>query len=143
MIIDEELRLPTDITFPIDALTSTVNTAPTSSAVVVIDDEEAIEVREATQKRKLRKRTRYLIAGSSIFAVFALVMIVLASPIIAVRHVDVEGSKYMSKDLLSIVQQSLLGKPLLTVDTEKPRVDSKMILGLRPCESDNFFRLGC
>lgn len=66
MIIDEELRLPTDITFPIDALTSTVNTAPTSSAVVVIDDEEAIEVREATQKRKLRKRTRYLIAGSSV-----------------------------------------------------------------------------
>lgn len=119
VIIDEELRLPTDITFPIDALTSTVNTAPTSSAVVVIDDEEATEVREATQKRKLRKRTRYLIVGSSVFAVFALVMIVLASPIIAVRHVDVEGSKYMSKDLLSIVQQSLLGKPLLTVDTRE------------------------
>lgn len=119
VIVDEDLRLPSDVTFPIDVLTSTVNVAPSSNLVIRIDDLGAIVEPDEASRRPLRKRTKYLIVGSSVFAVFALVMIILASPIIAVRQVDVEGSKYMDKDLLSFVQQSLIGKPLLTVDTRQ------------------------
>lgn len=119
VIVDEDLRLPSDVTFPIDVLTSTVNVAPSSNLVIRIDDLGAIVEPDEASRRPLRKRTKYLILGTSVFAVFALVMIILASPIIAVRQVDVEGSKYMDKDLLSFVQQSLIGKPLLTVDTRQ------------------------
>lgn len=119
VIVDEDLRLPSDVTFPIDVLTSTVNVAPSSNLVIRIDDLGAIVEPDEASRRPLRKRTKYLILGSSVFAIFALVLIILASPIIAVRQVDVEGSKYMDKDLLSFVQQSLIGKPLLTVDTRQ------------------------
>ena len=119
VIIDEELRLPTDSTFPIDARTETVHIAPSSATFVIIDDAAADVEREATLKRSFQKRTKYLIFGSAFFVVVALVLIVLASPIISVRDVEIEGSKYMNKDLLVSVEQSLLGKPLLTVDTRE------------------------
>ena len=119
VIVDEELRLPTDSTFPIDAQTETVNIAPTSATFVIIDDTAADVEREVSFKRSMRKRTKFLITGSAVFGVISLVLIILASPIIAVREVEIEGSKYMNKDLLNSVEQSLLGKPLLTVDTRE------------------------
>ena len=118
VIIDEELRLPSDSTFPIDVQSATVNIAPTSE-VVVIDDLAKGAEPNPNLKRFVRKRTKYLVSGSAFFAAIVLVLIVLASPIIAVRQVDIEGSKYMNKDLLVSVEQSLLGKALLTVDTRQ------------------------
>ena len=119
VIVDEELRLPTDSTFPIDARSATVNIAPTSEKFVIIDDLAQDVETDTDVKRFVRKRSKYLVTGSAFFAVFVLVLIVLASPIIAVRQVDIEGSKYMNKDLLVSVEQSLLGKALLTVDTRE------------------------
>ncbi len=118
VIIDEELRLPSDSTFPIDVQSATVNIAPTSEVVVIDDLEQGAEP-NPNLKRFVRKRTKYLVSGSAFFAAIVLVLIVLASPIIAVRQVDIEGSKYMNKDLLVSVEQSLLGKALLTVDTRQ------------------------
>ena len=118
VIIDEELRLPSDSTFPIDVQSATVNIAPTSEVVVIDDLAQGAEP-NPNLKRFVRKRTKYLVSGSAFFAAIVLVLIVLASPIIAVRQVDIEGSKYMNKDLLVSVEQSLLGKALLTVDTRQ------------------------
>ncbi len=118
VIIDEELRLPSDSTFPIDVQSATVNIAPTSEVVIIDDLEQGAEP-NPNLKRFVRKRTKYLVSGSAFFAAIVLVLIVLASPIIAVRQVDIEGSKYMNKDLLVSVEQSLLGKALLTVDTRQ------------------------
>ena len=117
VIVDEELRLPTDSTFPIDAQSASVNIAPSSTTFVVIDDLAQGAEPDAKSKRFVRKRTKYLVTGSAFFAVIVLVLIVLASPIIAVRQVDIEGPKYMNEDVLVAVEQSLLGKALLTVDT--------------------------
>ena len=119
VIVDEELRLPTDNTFPIDAQSATVNIAPTSEKFVIIDDLAQGEEPDANLKRFVRKRSKYLVTGSAFFVAIVLVLIVLASPIIAVRQVDIEGSKYMNNDLLVSVEQSLLGKALLTVDTRE------------------------
>ena len=119
VIVDEELRLPTDNTFPIDAQSATVNIAPTSEKFVIIDDLAQDEEPDANLKRFVRKRSKYLVTGSAFFVAIVLVLIVLASPIIAVRQVDIEGSKYMNNDLLVSVEQSLLGKALLTVDTRE------------------------
>ena len=119
VIVDEELRLPTDSTFPIDAQSATVNIAPTSEKFVIIDDLAQDEEPDANLKRFVRKRSKYLVTGSAFFVAIVLVLIVLASPIIAVRQVDIEGSKYMNNDLLVSVEQSLLGKALLTVDTRE------------------------
>ena len=118
VIIDEELRLPSDSTFPIDVQSATVNIAPTSEVVVIDDLAQGAEP-NPNLKRFVRKRTKYLVSGLAFFAAIVLVLIVLASPIIAVRQVDIEGSKYMNKDLLVSVEQSLLGKALLTVDTRQ------------------------
>ncbi len=117
VIVDEELRLPTDSTFPIDAQSASVNIAPSSTTFVVIDDLAQGAKPDAKSRRFIRKRTKYLITGSAFFSVIVLVLIVLASPIIAVRQVDIEGPKYMNEDVLVAVEQSLLGKALLTVDT--------------------------
>ena len=119
VIVDEELRLPTDNTFPIDAQSATVNIAPTSEKFVIIDDLAQDEEPDANLKRFVRKRSKYLVTGSAFFVAIVLVLIILASPIIAVRQVDIEGSKYMNNDLLVSVEQSLLGKALLTVDTRE------------------------
>ena len=111
--------MPTDNTFPIDAQSATVNIAPTSEKFVIIDDLAQDEEPDANLKRFVRKRSKYLVTGSAFFVAIVLVLIILASPIIAVRQVDIEGSKYMNNDLLVSVEQSLLGKALLTVDTRE------------------------
>ena len=46
-----------------------------------------------------------------------LALVILSSPLIGVRQIEVEGNRYINKDLLESVKNSLIGKPLLTVDT--------------------------
>lgn len=117
VIVDEDLRLPTDSDFPVDEQTSSVNIAPTSNSGTVIEDSRWASRRKVVAHNASRNKMRWLVAAGSVVGVIAVVLIVLASPIIGVRKIDVEGVRYMNADLITSVKKSLLGKSVLTVDT--------------------------
>ncbi len=119
IIIDAELRLPTDITFPIDALTESVNIAPTSDPAVLIDDLKLEDSDELGFKKKRTKKSTLILGSTAVGLFVVLALVVLSSPLVGVRRIEVEGTRYMSKELLDSVKNSLIGKPLLTVDTRQ------------------------
>ena len=119
IIIDAELRLPTDITFPIDALTQSVNIAPTSDPAVLIDDLKLEDSDELGFKKKRTKKSTLILGLTAVGLFVVLALVVLSSPLVGVRQIEVEGTRYMSKELLDSVKNSLIGKPLLTVDTRQ------------------------
>ena len=116
VIVDEELRLPIDFDNPIDEQTSSVNLAPTSDPSNVIHESRLKNRRREVARNLAQNRNRLLVGFLSVIGVVALVLAILASPIIGVRKIDVEGAKYMSADLLIAVEKSLNGKSILTVD---------------------------
>ena len=117
IIIDAELRLPTDVTFPIDAITQSVNIAPTSDPSVLIDDLRLGDSADTGFKKKRTKVSTLILALVAIGLFVVLALVILSSPLIGVRQIEVEGNRYINKDLLESVKNSLIGKPLLTVDT--------------------------
>ena len=117
VIVDEELRLPTDSDFPVDEQTSSVHIAPTSNSGTIIEDSRWASRRKVVATNASRNKKRLLVLAGSVFGVIACVLVVLASPIVGVRKIDVEGVRYMNADLVTSVKKSLLGKSVLTVDT--------------------------
>ncbi len=67
--------------------------------------------------RGVNRRKQLLVVGSSLVASVVFVLIVLASPLVAVRNIDIEGAKYANATLIDTVSKSLRGKSVLTVDT--------------------------
>jgi len=65
----------------------------------------------------VNRRKQLLVVGSSLVASVVFVLIVLASPLVAVRNIDIEGAKYANATLIETVSKSLRGKSVLTVDT--------------------------
>ena len=117
VIVDEDLRLPVDSDHPIDEMTSSVNIAPTSDPSNIIRDSRIEDRHKNVFNTLASNRRRLLTAAGSVIGVVALVLIVLASPIIGVRKIEIEGALYVSADLLIAVEKSLDGKSILTVDT--------------------------
>jgi len=117
VIVDEDLRLPVDSDHPIDEMTSSVNIAPTSDPSNIIRDSRIEDRRKNVVNKLASNRRRLLTAAGSVIGVVAFVLIVLASPIIGVRKIEIEGARYVSSDLLIAVEKSLDGKSILTVDT--------------------------
>ena len=117
VIVDEDLRLPIDSDHPIDDQTSSVHVAPTSDPSNIVSNSR-FELRRREVARNLAlNRRRVLVGIGSVLGVVAFVLIILASPIIGVRKIEIEGARYMSADLLVAVEKSLDGKSILTVDT--------------------------
>ena len=73
--------------------------------------------KQLTKMRGVNRRKQLLVVGGSLVAGVVFVLIVLASPIVAVRNIDVEGAKYANSTLIETVSKSLRGKSVLTVDT--------------------------
>ena len=73
--------------------------------------------KQLTKMRGVNRRKQLLVVGGSLVAGVVFVLIVLASPIVAVRNIDVEGAKYANPTLIETVSKSLRGKSVLTVDT--------------------------
>ena len=67
--------------------------------------------------RGVNRRKQLLVVGGSLVAFVVFVLIVLASPIVAVRNIEIEGVKYANSTLIETVSKSLRGKSVLTVDT--------------------------
>jgi UDP-N-acetylmuramate dehydrogenase len=146
VIVDDDLRIVTDDDFPADTMSQSVHRAPTSTRIAIFDDESlpgssddsadgaviidgtawtelsfARRVINGTKQlftmRGVNRRKQLLVVGSSLVASVVFVLIVLASPLVAVRNIDVEGAKYANATLIETVSKSLRGKSVLTVDT--------------------------
>lgn len=140
VIVDEELRRTGDVDFPADAQAGSVNLAPTSTRVVIDDLEgdegttdETVDLsrpkgirarlrrRRAERPRRGSRRRRIVAAVGTVLALVVTAMVVLASPIVAVTRVDVEGARYADEALIERVVESLKGESVLTVDTAAAR----------------------
>lgn len=117
VIVDEDLRLPIDADHPIDEQTSSVHIAPSSDPNNVIGESRFKTCRIQVARAFALNRFRLVVVCSSVVGVVAVVMAVLASPIVGVRNIQIEGARYMSAELLGAVEKSLDGKSILTVDT--------------------------
>ena len=67
--------------------------------------------------RAPNRRKVILLVAACVIGGGSLVLVVLASPIVAVRNVQIEGVTYADARLVDSVVQSLKGKSVLTVDT--------------------------
>ena len=147
VIVDDDLRIVTDDDFPADTMSQSVHRAPTSTRVAIFDDElmpgsdvdgsssGAVIIdgtawtelslarrvinsaKQLVKMRGVNRRKQLLVVGGSLVAGVVFVLIVLASPIVAVRNIDIEGVKYANSTLIETVSKSLRGKSVLTVDT--------------------------
>ena len=139
VIVDEDFRQPSESDFPSDTASQSVHQAPTSIRVLITDDDVAqdldAEIIVGTQwsdgprSRRLlgmlvgkiaggNKRKRLVMTGLGVVLTVGIALVVLASPIVAVRTVIVEGAKYADAALVRSVSDSLKGKSVLTVDTK-------------------------
>ena len=142
VIVDEDFRQPSESDFPSDTDSQSVHKAPTSVRVLITDDDIAQDIdaeiivgtqwSEGRKSRQLfgkltgkiaggNKRKRLVMTGFGVVLFIGLALIVLASPIVAVRTVQVEGGKYADAALVRSVSDSLKGKSVLTVDTQTAR----------------------
>ncbi len=141
VIVDDDLRQSSEIDFPQDLQSQSVNVAPTSQRVIITDDSLSEEgelvstlvdrstpstwrvfFRRLVKRRSERNRRKTILysllglAGSLVF-----VLIVLASPLVAVSRVEIEGVTYADKALIDSVAESMKGTSVLTVDTDAAR----------------------
>ena len=142
VIVDEDFRQPSESDFPSDTASQSVHQAPTSVRVLITDDDVAqdlnAEIIVGTQWGELiiprrflgkiigkiaggNKRKRLVMTGFGFVIFIGIALVVLASPIVAVRTVQVEGAKYADAALVRSVSDSLKGKSVLTVDTKTAR----------------------
>jgi len=147
VIVDDDLRIVTDDDFPADTMSQSVHRAPTSTRVAIFDDElmpggdvdgsssgaviidgtawtelslahrVTNRAKQLIKMRGVNRRKQLLVVGGSLVAGVVVILIVLASPIVAVRNIDIEGAKYANATLIETVSKSLRGKSVLTVDT--------------------------
>lgn len=143
VIIDDDFYQPTETDFPSDADSQSVHQAPTSMRVLITDDDvhkesnaDIIVGTNWKSKTGVRKwtlwlwqatigkfvggnrRKKLLAIGGIAAAVIGIALVVLASPLVAVSKVDVQGARYADAKLISSVAASLKGKSVLTVDTK-------------------------
>ena len=98
-----------------------------ASGAVIIDGTHWSEIapsrrlvnwlRKLVKLRGVNRRKQILVIGATCVTALILALIVLASPIVAVRSIDIEGVKYANTTLIETVSKSLRGKSVLTVDT--------------------------
>lgn len=93
--------------------------------VVIVDDDRPDPTFEERQRRRVRReklrRVKWLKMGALSAAGVLLILIVLASPLFAIRRVAFEGSVYTARKTIDDAIGSLKGKSVFTVDTDKAR----------------------
>ena len=151
VIVDDDLRQSTETDFPQDVQSQSVNVAPTSQRVIITDDSLEVDGERVStlvdrrkpsswrallgrlvKRRTVRNRRKtilYSVLGVTGSLVF--VLIVLASPLVAVSRVEIEGVTYADQALIDSVAESMKGTSVLTVDTDaaKRRLESDPWIG--------------
>jgi cell division protein FtsQ len=69
----------------------------------------------------MRRRRRIFYGTLATVTFGAGALVVLSSPVVGVRYVDVEGNRYVDADRIAHVVDSLLGVSVLTADTAEAR----------------------
>jgi UDP-N-acetylmuramate dehydrogenase len=138
VIVDDDLRNSTDTDFPQDERSQTVNVAPTSQRVIITDESVGADgelvstfvdhaardglrsrIRQLLPRRRTKNQRKTAVyAIASILGLVSIVLVVLASPIVAVSRVEIEGLTYGDRALVDSVAASMKGTSVLTVDTE-------------------------
>lgn len=72
--------------------------------------------RRAKQRAEGRWRPRWYVVVGSLGLVVVLVLLILTSPILSIKQVEIEGNVYADPDLLAAVIADLEGDPILTAD---------------------------
>lgn len=75
--------------------------------------------RRVLPRNSTKRRKRVLLVFASVIVLSILAVVVLASPLVAVRQVSVEGAQYTDAALVQSVVESLKGHSVLTVDTRE------------------------
>lgn len=117
---------------------STTTTTRDGKKRVVIADDSVAEVRPRQKsvvgesrfrQRRIdvnrsegRRRFRVAIVVGIAALVIVVVLLLLTSPILSVRHVDVEGGVYADPEVVSSVVDDLMGEPILTADLHRAEV---------------------
>ena len=117
---------------------STTTTTRDGKKRVVIADDSVAEVRPRQKsvvgesrfrQRRIdvnrsegRRRFRVVIVAGVAALVIVVVLLLLTSPILSVRHVDVEGGVYADPEVVSSVVDDLMGEPILTADLHRAEV---------------------
>jgi cell division septal protein FtsQ len=93
--------------------------------VVIVDDDRPDPRFDERQRRRQRrerlKRVKWLKLGGVVVGLIVFIMAVLASPLFAIRQVDLEGVVYTSPATIEKVTEALKGSSVFTVDTAKAR----------------------
>lgn len=93
--------------------------------VVIVDDDRPDPTFEERQRRRerreRRKKVKWLKIGALAGVGVLLLLVLLASPLFAIRNVTFEGSVYTSPETRDAVMDALTGKSVFTVDTDKAR----------------------
>lgn len=74
--------------------------------------------RIAVRRQEGRRRLRWFTIVGLVVGVGVIILLLLTSPILSVRKVDVEGVVYADPDLVAAVVDSVQGEPILTVDLD-------------------------
>ena len=103
--------------------------------VVITDDSEVIDKKStrsasdngasrfrlrriAVRRQEGRRRLRWFTIVGLVVGAGVIILLLLTSPILSVRNVDVEGVVYADPDLVASVVDSVQGEPILTVDLD-------------------------
>lgn len=103
--------------------------------VVITDDSEVIDRKStrsasdngasrfrlrriAVRREEGRRRLRWFTIVGLVVGAGVIILLLLTSPILSVRKVDVEGVVYADPDLVASVVDSVQGEPILTVDLD-------------------------
>lgn len=73
------------------------------------------------RERLMRRRRRIFYGTLAVVTLTAGALVVLSSPVVGVRYVDIEGNRYVDADRVARVVDSLLGVSVLTADTAEAR----------------------
>jgi cell division protein FtsQ len=87
--------------------------------------------RRASQRIDGSWRPRwYTVVGAGVF-LFIAVLILLTSPLLSIREIEVEGNVYANPNLLDAVVEGLSGDPILTADLHGAKVQIEAIPWVR------------
>jgi cell division protein FtsQ len=102
--------------------------------VVISDDSEVIDRKNprqsdngasrfrlrriAVQRQEGRRRLRWFTVVGLVVAAVIMILLLLTSPILSVRQVDVEGVVYADPQQIAAIVDSIDGEPILTVDLD-------------------------
>ncbi|MFM1752936.1 MAG: putative cell division protein FtsQ, partial [Actinomycetota bacterium] len=87
--------------------------------------------RRATQRIDGSWRPRWYAVVGTVLFLFVAVLLLLTSPLLSIREIEVEGNVYANPNLLDAVVQGLSGDPILTADLHGAKVQLEAIPWVR------------